>query len=204
MPRKRSVSGRARAKTAENALQLQAEKINKRLRSLERAGEYGKYKSKELIRFAQTNPYLDIKKTKKSNRHILTIKKVKLPIAEVRLIKKKFTEVLKSKVFSKIGILRARREMRKSLKETLEEQYGKDIYNKDIDMFYDIAEYANETQQESILDKINPSEFFALVNIAKERSMSLPSWINMLNDYVQINNDYMRKEAEELYYKYVA
>ena len=204
MPRKKSVSGRAKAKTAENALRLQAEKINKRIRSLEKAGEYGsRYKIRDLIRFAQSNPYLIIKKSKKSKRHRLVLSKKHMPMVQLRLIRKKFNEVLKSKVFSKIGIIRARKEQRRSLRETFEEQYGKDFTNEDLDKFYELAEYAQQTQQESILDKIPPSEFFALVQVAKERKMSVSSWINLLSDYVQINNDYIRKEAEELYDKYV-
>lgn len=204
MPRKKSVSGRSKAKTVENTLRLQAEKINKRLRSLERAGEYGSRYTRDLIRFAQSNPFITIKKGKKSKRHRVVLSKAKMPLAQLRLIRKKFSEVLKSKVFSIIGINRARREQRKSLRETLEEQYGKDFSNEDLDKFYELTEYAKQTQQESVLDKIPPSEFFALVQVAKERNMSTASWVNLLEDYVQINNDYMRAEAEELYYKYVA
>ena len=205
MPRKKSVSGRARPKTAENTIYLQAEKINRRLRSLEKAGEYGKLKAqKELIRFAQTNPYVSVKKSRGSKRHRIIVEKIKMSVANQRLIRKKFTEILKSKVFSKIGIRSARRKMEKSLAETLEGQLGKPIDKADVDRFIDIAEYAEQASQESILDKIDPSTFNMLVSVAKEKSMGLPQWLNMLNDYVQINNDYMRKEAEELYYKYVA
>ena len=204
MPRKKSVSGRAKPKTVENTLRLQAERINKRLRSLEKAGEYGSRYTRELIRFAQSNPFITIKKGKRSKRHRVVISKSKKPIAQLRLIRKKFSEILKSKVFSKIGINRARQSQRKSLRETFEEQYGKEFTNEDLDKFYELTEYAKQTQQESILDKIPPSEFFALVQVAKERSMSAPSWANLLNDYVQINNDYMRAEAEDLYNRYVA
>lgn len=203
MPRKKSVSGRAKAKTVENTLKLQAEKINKRLRSLEKAGEYGSRYTRDLIRFAQSNPFITIKKGKKSKRHRIVLSTAKMPITQLRLIRKKFTEVLRSKVFSRIGIIRARKEQRKSLRETLEEQYGKDFTNEDLDKFYELTEYAKQTQQESILDKIPPSEFFALVQVASERNMSVSAWINLLNNYAQINNDYMRKEAEDLYYKYV-
>ena len=60
MPRKRSVSGRARVSTIENRIQIQAEKINKKIRSLERGKNYGTYKSKELIRFVSQNDNLKI------------------------------------------------------------------------------------------------------------------------------------------------
>lgn len=205
MPRKKSVSGRARVSTAENQLQLQAEKITKRLRSLEKAGEYGKLNAqKELIRFAQNNPFVSIKKSRGSKRRRLIVSKVKKTIAEQRLIHKKFTTFLKSKVSSVLGIQKARKNMEKSLSETLQGQLDREVDQDDIDRFIEIAEYADQANQESILDKIDPSTFNMLVNVAREQNYSLPQWVNLLKDYVQINNDYMRKEAEELYYKYVA
>lgn len=204
MPRKRSVSGRARAKTAENALQLQAEKINKRLRSLEKAGNYGVYKSKELIRFAQSNPYLSIKKSRGSRRHRLVISKIKKTMAETRLIRKKLSNILKSKVFSNVGIKKVRLETRESLKQTLGERRGEEITEADVDRFYEIAEYASKAREGSIMEKIDPSKFEELVAEAKERHLDVDSWVSLLSEYVIINNGYMRKEAEELYYKYVA
>lgn len=204
MPRKRSVSGRARAKTAENALQLQAEKINRRLRSLEKAGNYGVYKSKELIRFAQSNPYVTIKKSRGSRRHRLIISKIKKTIAETRLIRKKLSNIMKSKVFSNVGISQVRKETRESLKQTLGERRGEEITEADVDRFYEIAEYASKAREGSIMEKIDPSKFEELVAEAKERNLDVDSWVSLLSEYVIINNDYMRKEAEELYYKYVA
>ena len=205
MPRKKSVSGRARTTNAENQLQLQAEKITKRLRSLEKAGEYGKLNAqKELIRFAQTNPFVSIKKSRGSKRRRLIVSKLKKTIAEQRLIRKKFTTFLKSKVSSVAGIRQARAKMEESLKETLKGQTGREIDQEDVDRFIEIAKYAEEANQESILDKIDPSTFNMLVNVAREQNYSVPQWINLLNDYVLINNEYMRNEAEELYYKYVA
>ena len=205
MPRKKSVSGRARATNAENQLQLQAEKITKRLRSLEKAGEYGKLNAqKELIRFAQTNPFVSIKKSRGSKKRRLIVSRLKKTIAEQRLIRKKFTTFLKSKVSSVAGIRQARLKMEESLSETLSGQMNKKVTQEDIDRFIDIADYAEKASAESILDKMSASAFNTLVNEAVKESKSLPQWFNMLNDYVLINNDYMRNEAEELYYKYVA
>lgn len=53
MARQKSVSGRSRGVSAVQRLFLQAEKINKRLRALEKADLYGTYKSRELQEFAQ-------------------------------------------------------------------------------------------------------------------------------------------------------
>lgn len=205
MPRKKSVSGRARATNAENQLQLQAEKITKRLRSLEKAGEYGKLNAqKELIRFAHTNPFVSIKKSRGSKRRRLIVSKLKKTIAEQRLIRKKFTTFLKSKYSSVIGIRESRASQLSNLKDTLKGQLDKEISQEDVDRFIEIAEYADQANEGSILDKIGPSDFNVLVNEAKKRQASVPQWLEMLNNYILINNEYMRNEAEELYYKYVA
>ena len=204
MPRKKSISGRARGKSIENKMYILSERVNRRIRALEKSGEFGKYKSRELLEYASRTPYINIKKARGSKRRRLVISKIKKTIGQQRETIKKLSSILKSKVFSPIGIKKVREETRDTLKQTLREKSVGEISESDIDKFYDIAKYSAEAEQESILRQVNPSEFFALVDVAKERSMSANQWANMLGDYVNINNDYMRKEAEELYYKYVA
>lgn len=204
MPRKKSVSGRAKGRSIENVLQLQAQKITKRLRSLEKAGNFGKYKVKDLLRFASQNPYVSIKKARGSKRRRVIVSKVQKSLANQRLIRKKFGELLKSKVFSNIGINKVREETRKTLKETLSGQRDRAVTDEDVDRFYDILQYQKEANQESLLQKVGVSQFDRLVDTAIEERKSLGGWIEMLSDYVLINNEYMRKEAEELYFKYVA
>lgn len=199
MPRKKSVSGRSRGVDAVNRIMIQAERINKQLRRLEKAGNYGSYKSKELMEFASRNRYVSIKKAIGSKRHRLIVKKVRMSIANQRLISKKFDEVLKSKAFYNKGIEEIRRETRKKVTKTLSEEMGRDLTEEEVDTFYEIAKY-KETE---ILNKINPSEFYQLVMEAKEKNYGVDEWINLLNNYVEINNEYIRKSAEKLYNKYV-
>lgn len=199
MPRKKSVSGRSRGVDAVNRIMIQAERINKQLRRLEKAGNYGSYKSKELMEFASRNRYVSIKKARGSKRHRLIVKKVRMSIANQRLISKKFDEVLKSKAFYNKGIEEIRRETRKKVTKTLSEEMGRDLTEEEVDTFYEIAKY-KETE---ILNKINPSEFYQLVMEAKEKNYGVDEWINLLNNYVEINNEYIRKSAEKLYNKYV-
>ena len=199
MPRKKSVSGRSRGVDAVNRIMIQAERINKQLRRLEKAGNYGTYKSKELMEFVSRNRYVSIKKARGSKRHRLIVKKVRMSIANQRLISKKFEEVLKSKAFYNKGIEEIRRETRKKVTKTLSEEMGRDMTEEEVDTFYEIAKY-KETE---ILNKINPSEFFQLVMEAKEKNYGVDEWINLLNNYVEINNEYIRKSAEKLYNKYV-
>lgn len=199
MPRKKSVSGRSRGVDAVNRIMIQAERINKQFRRLEKAGNYGSYKSKELMEFASRNRYVSIKKAIGSKRHRLIVKKVRMSIANQRLISKKFDEVLKSKAFYNKGIEEIRRETRKKVTKTLSEEMGRDLTEEEVDTFYEIAKY-KETE---ILNKINPSEFYQLVMEAKEKNYGVDEWINLLNNYVEINNEYIRKSAEKLYNKYV-
>ena len=75
--------------------------------------------------------------------------------------------------------------------------------DRDVDRFLDIVRYTEKVRQSSILEYIDPSTFMILVEEAKSNNASLDSWINMLGQYVQINNQYMRDEAEYLYNEYV-
>lgn len=204
MPRKKSVSGRARVQTNEQALRLKVKKINARFRSLEKSGNYNTYASKELVRFAQANPYIVLKTSKKKRkgkrqkRHTIYIKS-NIPVAQQRLINKKFNEALSSKVFSNVGIARVRKETRRKVKETLELESGEDLTEEDVDLFYDIAKY----KYDDIIEKIGPSEFYQLVQVASKQSYNVDQWVDLLNNYVEINNDVMRKQAEYLYNKFV-
>lgn len=212
MPRKKSASGRARGKSPENALLLKIEKVNARFRSLEKGGNFNTYASKELVIFAQANPYLSVKTSKKRSkggksrrgrqpqrRHTLVITNGNIPVAQQRLINKKLNEALNSKVFSNIGIERVRKETRRKVKETLELESGEKLTDKDVDLFYDIAKY----KYDDIIEKIGPSEFYQLVQVATKQNYNVEQWVELLNNYVEINNDVMRKQAEYLYNKFV-
>jgi len=212
MPRKKSASGRARGKSPENALLLKVEKVNARFRSLEKGGNFNTYASKELVRFAQANPYLSVKTSKKRSkggksrrgrqpqrRHTLVITNGNIPVAQQRLINKKLNEALNSKVFSNVGIERVRKETRRKVKETLELESGEKLTDKDVDLFYDIAKY----KYDDIIEKIGPSEFYQLVQLANKQNYNVEQWVDLLNNYVEINNDVMRKQAEYLYNKFV-
>lgn len=212
MPRKKSASGRARGTSPENALLLKIEKANARFRSLEKGGNFNTYASKELVRFAQANPYLSVKTSKTRSkggksrrgrqpqrRHTLVITKGNIPVAQQRLINKKLNEALNSKVFSNIGIERVRKVTRRKVKETLELESGKKLTDKDVDLFYEIIKY----KYYDIIEKIGPSEFYQLVQESKKQNYNVEQWVELLKNYVEINNDVMRKQAEYLYNKFV-
>ena len=201
MPRKKSVSGRARVMTAENLINRQVDRINRRFRGLEKGGNYGTYKSRELQEFVSRNPFLVIKRSRGSKRHKLMVMNLrKATIGQLKLITKKFGEVLKSKVFSNAGVERVRKEIRKKVSETLSERMGREMTKEEVDVFYDIA----KNRENSILDQMSSSEFWTLVMVAKDMNASLDTWVSLLKNYATINNEYLREEAKDLYYKYVA
>ena len=200
MARKRSVAGRARAKTPVSSIMLQTEKINRRIRQLEKSGRYGSYKSKELIQFVKDNSNLTIKKSRGSKRHRVLVGKLReSTFGRLALIGKKFKEILTSKAFTPVGILGIEKETRVKVTTTLEGMMGKKLSKTDVELFWNIIkEKANE-----ILEKIPPSDFYVLVMNAREENISVDSWVNMINDYVSINNQTLREAAEYLYNKFV-
>lgn len=201
MPRKKSVSGRRKKPSMVNRINLQIKRINKQIKRLERSGDFGTYKSRELIDFVKRMPELQMKKSKSSKRHRVQFKAVQTPtVGSLRLISKKFDEIIKSRVFSVIGIRRMRKEIRKKVTKTLSEQLGRELTKKEVDQFYEIVQY-KETE---ILDKISPSDFYQLVEVAKDQGADEDTWVSILNNYVTINNEYIREQAKELYYKFVA
>ena len=202
MARKRSASGRSRGVSAVQRLFIQAEKINKRIKALEKADLYGTYKSRELQQFAKETAGVKIS-TSRSGKHKISISSNLRP-QQIRLITKKFGEFLSSPYSTPVGITKARASMRKKLTQTLSEQLGKSVSDKDVDKFLDIAKYAERVRQASILEYIDPSEFMAIVSYAKDKSMNQDAWVSLLNQYVTINNQTMREEAQYLYEKYVA
>lgn len=194
MARKKSVGGRAKVRTIENKILIQTQKINRRIRSLEKAGNYGKFKSAELIRFADKNPNIRIKRVAKG-RHKLVINKIKMSMGDGRLVNKKLAETLRSKGFSNKGI----ESIKSKTKQTLSEQLGRTVSDEDVELFYNIAQNKNN----DIIEKMNVSEFYDLVMEAKDQEHTLDKWTDLLSNYVVINNKTLRMQAELLYNKYV-
>ena len=209
MPRKKSVSGRARGKTIENRIVLQAEKLTKGLRSLRKAGYFGKYTSKELFKFISRTPSLKLKKSRGSKRHRVIVSKIRQTYQANKLIQKKLGEFLQSRAFRPLGIRDIRETARAKAIKTLEEQTGKKVSEEDLDKFIELSNYVDKAKQGSILEKVDPSDFNQLVNTAKDEHWSESQFARALGqlanigDIESINNEYMRKEAIELYYKYV-
>lgn len=195
MPRKRSISGRSRRSTITSNIYVQTEKINKRLRSLDRAGNFGKYKGKELLTFVKDSKFLRMSRRKR-----LKVSRLReATFGQLALISKKFKSIINSKGFSNIGIKKIREETRAKVKEYFENVNERTLTNKDLDMFFELTRY----KKNEILDKIPPSDFFNLVMEAQSKNEDEEGFLELLSNYVKINNQDLRTEAKKLYYKYV-
>lgn len=210
MPRKKTASGRKKKPTLERRINLQLKKINKNIKRLENAGNFNTFASKELVHFVQQSKNLSLKTSKnkrktkggkKVKRHTVVFNPSTKPTTgSLRLIAKKFDKIIKNKVFYNIGIRKMRKEIRKKVTKTLSETYGRQMEKEDVDLFYDVAKYKTD----DLIQQIGASEFFVLIQSAKDASQSEEDWVTMLGMYVDINNDYMREKAEYLYKKYVS
>lgn len=211
MPRKRSVSGRAKARTIQNAIQVQINRLNKRQRSLKKRGNLGKYKSKELLNYVSQTRGVKLVKAKRSGVLRIALDKTKQTYQQYMGIRKKFAEILKSRAFSNVGIDTIRKETEKELRKTLKENHGGDYVSRDdIDTFYEIAKEISKAKEDSLLSRVNPSAADKLVNLANKENWSADKFakeisaIANIDDINSMKNITLRREALRLYNKYVA
>lgn len=212
MARKKSVGGRARSKSDVQILSMRINKINRRLQQLQYGKNLNFYKGKELLNFVARNRAVKLVKSKKSGR-------LRVELSDYRTYKdmkeanKKFIEFMRSKVFSNIGIARVRQETRTKLLQTLKESSGrKGLTMEAVDKFIELAVNVNQAKKDSLLDKIDPSDFQRLIFEAQDHKYSVTTWIDELasianiqdiNDLDDIRNLTLRKEAIDLYNQYV-
>lgn len=107
----------------------------------------------------------------------------------------KALEDFKASIRSRVSGYRKVREFRREQIKRIFE-----VEDEDVDKFFDIL----EDTKSRILDKIDPSKFFAMVQEAKDINATFERWINILEDYIEIGNDVdLREDALYLYNKYV-
>lgn len=223
MPRKKTPSGRSRGRTQQASLYRKLNKANQMLRSLERAGNFNTYGSKTLVRFVQSNPNLQLKTSRNRSKrkyrrrkdkygrqlnkmlrgqrsHTIVLTKKNLSAQELRAIVKHLDRAIKSSDFTNIGIERIREKQRESTRVTLGLENDREITDSEVEAFQEVIKY----NYVDIIDKIGESEFYSIVLEAKDNGYTVDRWIEVLSNYVEINNDVMRKQAEMLYNKFVA
>lgn len=197
MPRKRSSKGRARPVTPKSKLLLEIEKANRKLRSLEKGGEYGKYASKSLLRLVVNDKSFSYKR---SRRNKIGFKKFKLETPQVRIYLKKFGEFLSASTSSVFGIKAARRKVQKKLKKTLGGLVDRKVTDEDLDEFYYIV---NDPDFKYLAEKIGPSETYVLIQSIKERNLTKEQFKDQFAQFFDTNNADFHIRAERVYNKFV-
>lgn len=195
MPRKK-VIGRARIVTKEHALDIQIDRVNRKLKRLYKANLQNKYAAKKL------NKLLKVQGDFKIVNGRIKGQPAKLNVSQIRYYQKVFKSFLESPVSSPIGISQARQKARESLKSTLNDIIDdRNITEEDVDDFYDLVE---SDEYSYFSEKIGPSELYVLINEAQAKNWSETYFINTICNYANLNSDEARRKAKRLYEKFVA
>lgn len=196
MPRKR-ISGRARSATKESRFLLTLDKVNRKLKQLDKNQVYGTYSTKKMLKQIQKEGKIEYKSARQDK---IKVDVDKLSASQLRYYQKVFDSFLRSKTSSPIGVEEVRTKTRETLKDTLGQITDKDISDQDVDKFYDLV--ADEDFR-YLADKIGDSEVYILIDYAKENALNEDSFVNLLEQYMTVNNEDARNTASDLYNKYV-
>lgn len=180
------------------------EETNKRLRSLDRAGEYNTFASKKLFERLGSGKLNILKKARKINRGKVLGLKLNLGLnnTDLTAIIKATAQFLKSATSTTKGINIVAEKTKKSMYETLKIQ-GKDITMQDIEDYYDML---GDRDFDYFNDKVGASEMWVVIEDAVEHEDSATRFLKRLNDMSIIDamTDQDAKErALRLYTKYV-
>ena len=174
---------------------------NKRLRSLERAGEYNTFASKKLFERLGSGKLNILKKARKINRGKVLGLKLDLGLnsTDLTAIIKATTQFLKSATSTPKGINIVAEKTKKSMYETLKIK-NKEITKKDIEDYYDMLgdkdfDYFNE--------KIGASTIWSILEEAVEYDDNSNQFIKRLNNFITLEDADIRSKALRLWEKYV-
>lgn len=193
---RKKVIGRSRVVSKEHALDIQIDRVNKKLKRLYKANLQNKYAANKLNKLLKVQGDFKIVKGR------IKGQPAKLNISQIRYYQKVFKSFLESPVSSPIGISRARMKSRESLKQTLNEIVDDHIItDEDVDDFYN---FVVSDEYSYFSEKINPSELYVLINEAQSKNWDETNFINTIINYSSLNSDEARQKAKRLYEKYVA
>ena len=196
MPRKRSISGRRRTTPS---IVTMVNQVNRQFRKLERSGEFGKYASKSIIRFAKESK--KFKYSSKGLKKIKISKRAKFKPIEIRAIKKRLGQFLTSKLSKAHNIKKTRAKTRKLIKAKLQGLLDRELSNNDIDEFYELT---NDEDFSYLADKVGDSEVYALLDEVKESGGNAEDLIEKLQQFMIFSNSSEAADkARRLYNKWV-
>ena len=177
---------------------------NKRLRSLERAGEYNTFASKKLFERLGSGKLNILKKARKINRGKVLGLKLDLGLnnTDLTAIIKATGQFLKSATSTPKGINIVAEKTKKSMYETLKIK-NKKITKQDIEDYYNML---GDRDFDYFNDKVGASSMWAAIEEAVERESTETQFLKLLNDMDIINvmtDQDAKARAIRLYEKYV-
>lgn len=179
----------------------QIEITNKRLRRLEKAGEYGTWASSKLFNALDSEVLKTLEKTRGG--HVKSIKlKRGLTITQLRAIQKSTNRFLQSQTSTVKGVEKAVESNIKGIKQKLSSEDGKKVSKEDAMLYYEMFKDSDFTDIEK---KIKYDVLWDLIDEAKSKNVSQDDWINMLGRYIykpKSDLDIFDK-AKNLYEKYI-
>lgn len=180
--------------------QQMVDKVNKRLRNLERGDNYYSYSSKKLFNRLDTKNLNVLQKTRKS-KHITSVKLTnQLTNTDLHAIQKASRQFLVSATSTSRGIEKVAEQTKKTMYETLKIAPDSKISKEDVETYYEML---GNNDFDYFNDKIGASAMWSLMEDAKEMNLSENEFISLLNKYITINDEDVRNKAIRLYNKYV-
>lgn len=182
-------------------VQRQLKEVNKRLRSLERSGNYNSYSSKKLFERLDNKRLSVLNKSKKVNRgHVLGVKlKKNMSNTDLTAVSKAASQFLKSATSTPKKLKKVVEQTKKSMYETLKTQ-GKDITKEDIEKYYEML---GNKDFDYFNDKIGASNMWSIIEDAIDADDTQNSFLKRLNNFITLNDVDIRSKAISLYNKYI-
>lgn len=190
-----------RATSLYKQVQREIKEVNKRLRALEKSGNYNSYSSKKLFERLGSKKLNVLNKSKKVNKgHVLGIKLRKnMTNTDLAAVSKASNQFLRSATSTPKKLKKVVEQTKKSMYETLKAQ-NKDISKEDIEAYYEML---GNKDFEYFNDKIGASTMWSIIEDAIEMGDTKKEFLDRLNNYITLNDVDIREKAIRLYNKYV-
>ena len=109
---------------------------------------------------------------------------------------------LKSPTSSVQGVQRVKNDSLTKAKSTLSAETGVKLTDDDIEDFYNLIN--NDDDYKYLADKIPPSDIYVLMQHVKQAGGAPDDFIALLESYITVNNENIRKRATRLITKFMS
>lgn len=174
---------------------------NRRLRNLDRSGNYGSFASKKLFDRLGSKKLNVLNRSKKVNRgKVLSLKlKNNINNTDLTAIIKATSQFLKSATSTIKGLNDVVEKTKRSMLETLKTE-NKDITKEDIEDYYNML---GDKDFDFFNEKIGASEMWGILEDATEAGDNSNEFVSRLENYITLGDVDVKKKALNLFNKYV-